>query len=81
MNISYVIGADRIYSKLSRLDQVTLENTMNSILNGFRGDNRLGVCTFIVVATPDDLNIDFGSKKISSESLEDKNYAWDEELL
>ena len=53
-----------------------MENTVNSILNNLRNDYNRGVRSFIVDATPGDLNINFGSKKISKESLKDKDYKW-----
>ena len=76
LNIPYVLSSDIIYNRLSRLDPVALENTVNSILNGLRNDYRRGVRSFIIDATPGDLNINFGSKNISKESLEDKDFKW-----
>ena len=76
LKIPYVVSDERIYNKLSRLNPVALENTVNSILNSLRNDYKRGARCFIVDATPGDLNINFGSKKISSKSLEDKDYAW-----
>lgn len=58
------------------MDPVALENNVNSILNGLRNDYRRGVRSFIIDATPGDLNINSGSKNISKESLEDKDFKW-----
>ena len=58
------------------MDPVALENTVNSILNSLRNDYRRGVRSFIIDATPGDLNINFGSKNISKESLKDKDFKW-----
>ena len=52
------------------------KNTVNSILNKLRNDYNRGRRTFIIDAAPGDLNINFKSKKISKESLDDKDYAW-----
>lgn len=52
-----------------------MDNTVNSILNKLRNDYNLGRRTFIIDATPGDLNINFNGKNISKESLEDKDYA------
>ena len=76
LNIDYVVSSEKIYSRISRLDPVALENTVNSILNKLRNDNRRGIRSFIIDATPGDLNINHGSKKISKKSLEDKDYGW-----
>lgn len=76
LDIPYVLSADIIYNRLSRLNPVILENTVNGILNNLRNDYNRGVRSFIIDATPGDLNINFGSKKIPKESLEDKDYKW-----
>ena len=76
LNIPYVLSSEIIYNRLSRLNPVALENTVNGILNNLRNDYNRGVRSFIVDATPGDLNINFGSKKISKESLEDKDFKW-----
>jgi len=76
LDIPYVLSAEIIYNRLSRLDPVALENAVNGILNSLRNDYNRGVRSFIVDATPGDLNINFGSKKVSKESLEDKDYKW-----
>lgn len=76
LDIPHVLSVDIIYNRLSRLDPVVLENAVNGILNRLRNDYNRGVRSFIVDATPGDLNINFGSKKISKESLEDKDYKW-----
>ena len=75
LKIPYVLSADIIYNRLSRLNPVALENTVNSILNNLRNDYR-GVRSFIIDSTQGDLNINFGSKNISKESLKDKDYKW-----
>ena len=76
LNIPYVLSSDIIYNRLSRLNPVILENTVNSILNNLRHDYKRGVRSFIIDATPGDLNINFGSKNISKESLEEKDFKW-----
>ena len=76
LKIPEVISANIIYNRLSRLDPVVLENTVNSILNSLRNDYNRGVRSFIIDATPGDLNINFGSKNISKESLKDKDFKW-----
>ena len=58
------------------LIQFNWKNTVNSILNKLRNDYNRGRRTFIIDATPGDLNINFKGKKISKESLEYKDYAW-----
>lgn len=51
------------------LIQFNWKNTVNSILNKLRNDYNRGRRTFIIDATPGDLNINFKGKKISKESL------------
>lgn len=75
LDFSLVLEAQEIYDRLSRVDPDKLENTVNSILNRLRNDYGRGKRTFIMDATPADLNINFLSKKISKDSLEDKDYA------
>ena len=76
LNFDIVLEAQEIYGRLSKVNPEHLENTVNSILNKLRNDYNRGKRTFIIDATPGDLNINFKSKKISKESLEDKDYAW-----
>lgn len=60
---------------MSRLDPDILENAINGILNSLRHDTGCGARSFLVDATPGDLNINHGSKNVSKKSLEDKDYA------
>ena len=76
LNFDIVLEAQEIYDRLSKFNPVQLENTVNSILNKLRNDYNHGRKTFIIDATPGDLNINFNGKKISKESLKDKDYAW-----
>ena len=76
LDFSLVLEAQEIYDRLSRVDPDKLENTVNSILNRLRNDCRRGKRTFMMDATPADLNINSSSKKVSKESLKDKDYAW-----
>lgn len=76
LNFDIVLEAQDIYDRLSKVNPVQLENTVNSILNKLRNDYNRGRRTFIIDATPGDLNINFKCKKISKESLEGKDYAW-----
>ena len=76
LNFDIVLEAQEIYDRLSKFNPVQLENTVNSILNKLRNDYNRGRRTFIIDATPGDLNINFNGKKISKESLKDKDYAW-----
>lgn len=76
LNFSLVLEAHEIYDRLSRIDPDKLEKTVNSILNKLRNNLKQGKRTFIMDATPADLNINFGCKKVSKESLENKDYAW-----
>lgn len=76
LNIPHVLSSSIIYNRMSRLDPIALENTVNSILNGLRKYSSRGVRSFIIDATPGDLDINFGSKKVPKESLEDKDYKW-----
>ena len=76
LDFDIVLEAQEIYDRLSKFNPVQLENTVNSILNKLRNDYNRGRRTFIIDATPGDLNINFNGKKISKESLEDKDYAW-----
>ena len=76
LDFDIVLEAQEIYDRLSKLNPEQLENTVNSILNKLRNDYNRGRRTFIIDATPGDLNINFNGKKISKESLEEKDYAW-----
>lgn len=76
LEIPYVISSDIIYNRLSRLDPEALENAVNGILNSLWKDNTNRGRSFLIDATPGDLDINFGSKNISKESLEDKDFSW-----
>lgn len=76
MEIPYVISSDIIYNRLSRLDPKALENAVNGILNSIWKDNTNRVRSFLIDATPGDLDINFRSKHISKESLKDKDFSW-----
>ena len=62
------------YDRLSKFNPIQLKNIVNSFLNKLRNDYNRGRRTFIIDATPRDLNINFNGKKNSKESLEDKDY-------
>jgi len=76
LNFDIVLEAQEIYDRLSKFNPVQLENIVNSILNKLRNDYTRCRRTFIIDATLIDLNINFNGKKISKESLKDKDYAW-----
>ena len=76
LNFDIVLEAQEIYDRLSKFNPDQLENTVNSILNKLRNDYDRSRRTFIIDTTPGDLNINFNGKKISKESLKDKDYAW-----
>ena len=64
LNFDIVLEAQEIYDRLSKVHPAQLETTVNSILNKLRNDYNRGRRTFIIDATPRDLNINFKGKKI-----------------
>jgi len=59
LNFDIVFEAQEIYDRLSKVNPEQLENTVNIILNKLRNDYNHGKRTFIIDATPGDLNINF----------------------
>ena len=75
-NISEVLTADQIYKTLSLQDPEKLLKALNRILNYQNRVKRRGKKTFIVDATPIDLDFNFNRNKKTKEHLKTLNLKW-----
>lgn len=75
-NISEVLTADQVYKNFSEMDSEKLIKSLNRILNSRNMVKRRGKKTFIVDATPVDLDINFHRNKKTKEHLEKLNLKW-----
>ena len=69
LNISEVLTADQVYKIFSEINSEKLIKSLNRILNSRNMVKRRGKKTFIVDATPVDLDINFRRNKKSKEHL------------
>ena len=71
-----ILSAQDVYEEISSCNKDNLQNSVNSILKkinkSYKSQNR----TLIVDGTPADLDVNFRSKKVTKESLENKDYKW-----
>ena len=75
-NISEVWSADQVYKTLSLQDPDNLIKALNRILNSINRVKRRGKKTFIVDATPVDLDFNFHRNKKTKEHLQTLNLKW-----
>jgi len=75
-NISKVWSADQVYKTLSLQDSEKLMRALNRILNSRNRVKRRGKKTFIVDATPVDLDFNFNRNKKTKEYLKTLNLKW-----
>ena len=75
-NISEVLSADQVYKNFSLQDSEELVKALNRILNARNHVKRRGKKTFIVDATPVDLDINFHRNKKTKEHLKSLNLKW-----
>ena len=75
-NISEVLTADQVYKIFSEQNEVMLLKSLNRILNSMNQTKRRGKKTFIVDATPVDVDINFHRNKKSKEHLKKLNLKW-----
>ena len=75
-NISEVLSADQVYKNFSLQDSEELIKALNRILNGINRVKRRGKKTFIVDATPVDLDMNFHRNKKTKEHLKSLNLKW-----
>ena len=75
-NISEILTADQIYKTLSLQDSEKLLKVLNRILNHQNRVKRRGKKTFIVDATPIDLDFNFNRNKKTKEHLKTLNLKW-----
>ena len=75
-NISEILTADQIYKNLSLQDSEKLLKALNRILNHQNRVKRRGKKTFIVDATPIDLDFNFNRNKKTKEHLKTLNLKW-----
>ena len=76
LNISEVLTADQVYKIFSEINSEKLIKSLNRILNSRNMVKRRGKKTFIVDATPVDLDINFRRNKKSKEHLRKLNLKW-----
>ncbi len=74
--ISKVWSADQVYKTLSLKDPEKLMKALNRILNSRNRVKRRGKKTFVVDATPVDLNFNFNRNKKTKEYLKTLNLKW-----
>ena len=75
-NISEVLSADQVYKNFSLQDSEELIKALNRILNARNRVKRRGKKTFIVDATPVDLDMNFHRNKKTKEHLKSLNLKW-----
>ena len=75
-NISEVLTADQVYKIFSEINSEKLIKCLNRILNSRNMVKRRGKKTFIVDATPVDVDINFHRNKKTKEHLEKINLKW-----
>lgn len=75
-NISEVLTADQVYKIFSEINPENLIKSLNRILNSMNIVKRRGKKTFIVDATPVDVDINFHRNKKTKEHLEKINLQW-----
>lgn len=75
-NISEILTADQIYKNLSLQDPEKLLKALNRILNHQNRVKIRGKKTFIVDATPIDLDFNFNRNKKTKEHLQTLNLKW-----
>ena len=75
-NISEVLSADQVYKIFSLQNQEKLMKALNRILNSRNRVKRRGKKTFIVDATPVDLDFNFHRNKKTKEHLKSLNLKW-----
>jgi hypothetical protein len=75
-NISEVLSADQVYKIFSLQDPEKLMKALNRILNSRNRVKRRGKKTFIVDATPVDLDFNFHRNKKTKEHLKSLNLKW-----
>ena len=75
-NISKVWSADQVYKTLSLQDPEKLMRALNRILNSRNRVKRRGKKTFIVDATPVDLDFNFNRNKKTKEHLKTLDLKW-----
>ncbi|MBR0471269.1 MAG: transposase [Methanosphaera sp.] len=71
-----LLTAQEVYEEISSCNKDNLQNAINSILKkinkGYKSKNR----TLIVDGSSADTDINFGSKKVTKKSIEDRDYKW-----
>ena len=75
-NISEVLSADQVYKTLSLQNPDNLMKALNRILNSRNRVKRRGKKTFLVDATPIDLDFNFHRNKKTKEYLKTLNLEW-----
>ena len=75
-NISEILSADQVYKIFSQQNEENLSKALNRILNHQNRVKRRGKKTFIVDATPIDLDFNFNRNKKTKEHLASLNLRW-----
>ena len=75
-NINEILTADQVYKNFSQQNQENLLKALNRILNHQNRVKRRGKKTFIVDATPVDLDFNFNRNKKTKEHLKTLNLKW-----
>ena len=75
-NVKTVLTVSQVTELIGRFYAEIIEKTMNSILSYLNRNNRVKSHTYLLDATPLDVDYNFNSKKISKENLKNKDPKW-----
>ena len=75
-NVKTVLSVSQVTELIGRFSAQTIEKTINMILRYLNRNNGVQSHTYLVDATPLDVDYNFDSKKISKKNLENKDPKW-----
>jgi hypothetical protein len=75
-NVKTVLTVSQVKELIGRFSAEIIEKTMNSILIYLNRNNKVKSHTYLLDATPLDVDYNFDSKKISKENLKNKDPKW-----
>ena len=76
LNFEMILTSQEVYEEISSCNKENLQNAVNSILKKLNKKVKSNNRTFLIDATPGDLDVNFRSKKVTKKSLENKDYKW-----
>lgn len=75
-NVKCILSVSQVTELIGRFSADIIEKTMNTILRYLNKNNRVKYHTYLIDATPLDVDYNFSSKKISKKELEKKDPKW-----